>query len=170
MERLKTGQALTILLVVFVVAVGMFFLAMSGPAEAESQDARAVISVEHSQVDTGAEVNFNEVCFSTLTLTDPTDGILDGGLSGFILEVAAVHSGTPTVDSLITFPSEYALSDVKAVVTVRVSGVDLNDNFPKGVALAPLFTISPCITQAVVIQLDDDDGHPIKNKGDILFP
>ncbi len=169
MKQLKTWQTLIILLIVVVVGATMFSLAINGPVEAESLDARAEVFVEHVQVDTGADVAFTDSCSTTLVLTDPDDGILDNGLSGFALDVDTLTSGT-TIDSMITIPSEYALNSIDPIVRVRISGVDLADNIAKGAASAELFTISPCITQAVVVNLDDDDGNQIIPPGTILFP
>ena len=134
------------------------------------EDARVPASVETLQVDTGAKVTFTNTCTTTLTLTDPSDGVLDNGLSGYMIDLEMPTSGAVTIDGNITIPGDFSLQSVVPIITIRASGSDVGKTFEPGIASVELFKVTPCITQAEVYQLDDDNGGPIFDRGDILKP
>lgn len=114
---------------------------------------------------TAPSVSFNNQCVTTLVLDSAPNG-----LSGFSIEVESVITGTS--GSVVTIDSnDFPLSDVKPVQRILISGVDLGDSVNASTSTpVTLFSVKPCITEAIVHAIDDDNGNPIFPKGTVLTP
>ena len=110
------------------------------------------------------EIVFEEKCITNLKLTEAPNG-----LAGFTVEVDVEVTGTTPSEILIS-GTDFPLSSVTPIQTMRVSGVDLSGVIEAGAVDVSLFTISPCITTATIRALDDDLGNPILPAGTVVTP
>jgi len=148
-DKYRVPLAISAALIVSIVVAALVFI----PSSEASPNNQAV-----------PEIAFVETCISDLQLT-----LAPNGLAGFSIEVDVPVEGTTTSDIGIdtaTFP----LSSVAPVQKMLIRGVDLNGVVQAGAVDTTLFTISPCITSAIIRAMDDDNGDPIFPPGTVITP